>query len=204
MAKKGTHLLLHILYSFFLLLSGVFLTVAAAAPFWLLAPNDGYACGIFSECQDQTNLGCNIEVYGTTFSDIPSQGLRIAAGFLVAAIVITWLSFLISLVTCCFCYSITKIQIPALTVASLLMLGSLLAFGYAFKDFNTNEVNPSTGDGNGLNCDCGHGADKYTPYNCRLGHGAALSIAATIFLAITTAIAQAVKRRDLEEDLYLA
>lgn len=40
-------------YSFFLLLSGVFLIVAAAAPFWLLerVPSDedtGPACGIFS------------------------------------------------------------------------------------------------------------------------------------------------------------
>ncbi|EGD73654.1 hypothetical protein PTSG_05365 [Salpingoeca rosetta] len=113
MAKKGSHLLIHILYSFFLLLSGIFLIVAAAAPFWLLAPipsgdTTAYACGVFSECQDQKDLRCNIEVYGVSLQDIPSEGLRVAAGLMIVAMIIVWLSFLISLITCCFCYSCTS------------------------------------------------------------------------------------------------
>lgn len=190
------------LYSFFLLLSGVFLIVAAAAPFWLLAPiPDGdetaYACGIFSECQDQKDLQCNIEVYGDSVEAIPTIGLRVAAGLMIVTMVIVWLSFLVSLITCCFCYSCTKIQIPALTIASLLMVGSLLAFGYAMEDFNLNVYQE-----NGLSCNCGASASKYQPGNCTIHYGAGLSIAATVLISIAGCIAESVKRRDLESDLY--
>lgn len=202
MAKSGCHLFVHILYSFFLLLSGTFLIVAAAAPFWLLAPTQsgdttGYACGIFSECQDKEDLSCNIEVYGDSISAIPTQALRVAAGLLIVSMIIVWLSFLVSLISCCFCYQCTKIQIPALTIASILMVGALLAFGYAMEDFNLTVF-----DTNGLNCNCGASAEKFQPGNCELGYGAALAITATILISISGCIAEGVKRRDIENDLY--
>lgn len=76
------------------------------------------------------------------------------------------------------------------------MLGTLLAFGYAFEDFNA-----VTYENNDLDCNCGD-SDKFNQGSCRLGYGAGLGIAATVLITITGCIAESVKRSDIENEYY--
>eukprot|EP00049_Salpingoeca_infusionum_P017105 m.351770 g.351770 ORF g.351770 m.351770 type:complete len:208 (+) comp16343_c0_seq1:315-938(+) len=202
MAKKGSHLCFHVLYSFFLFLSALFVLLAAVFPSWIVGyrtngatvdTNERNTCGFFVYCQSDSSLSCpNYEFVIPKMSNLPILAWQISFGFLAVSAVITWLSFIVSLVTCCFCYSCTKAQIPALTACTIFLFISLIAFGYGLGDVSTSN-RPDV-----IKCDCGVSASRFKTGECDLGYGGGVTIVACLLCAITIGLANKVKKMDLE------
>eukprot|EP00045_Choanoeca_perplexa_P008120 m.74457 g.74457 ORF g.74457 m.74457 type:complete len:213 (+) comp14361_c0_seq1:164-802(+) len=211
MAKQGGDLCTHVIYSILLLFSAIAATLAAASPFWIKSAepfdgnitsggNDTFACGVLSDCSDASNPSCDIEPYGDQLDSIPVSDWRISAVMLGIACAVLWASFIVSFITCCFCYSCTKIQAPLIALATIMLFGSMIAFGHGLGDTQSAAVGVRTNPD--VKCICGLGADSFDNADCELGIGASLAIAATVVTLFTACIAYKVKHQDIDAGRY--
>jgi len=207
MAKKGCHLCTHLLYSLCLLISAVAAVLAAATPFWIKSAeafpdnNSTYACGVFTECTDASDTQCDIDPYGEDLDAIPINNWRIAAVFLGIAMAILWLSWIISLITCLFCYKCTKLQAPMILVATLCLFAAIMAFSAGMEE-TRSPINGEPANSE-VHCYCGLNVDRFELGDCTFGYGANLVIAATVVTFFTTCLAYKVKDMDDEKGLYV-
>jgi len=211
MAKKGSHLCVHLVFSFLLLLSGVLSLVAAIAPQWIYSNseytwgnnaaysgnNEKHSCGVFSYCHPSGDLGCDILPHGDAPEDVPIVSWRVAGYFYVVALIIIWVAWVLSLLTCCFCYGWIKAQAPMLIAATLCLFAAMISFGYGLDktrfDVASNKPN--------LHCACGAEADRFNAGSCELGYAAGFAITATVITCITSCVAYKLKRMDEEHGM---
>ncbi|EGD73508.1 hypothetical protein PTSG_05212 [Salpingoeca rosetta] len=178
-SKSGSDLCLHIVYSFFLLLTAVLGTVAIASPFWLTTPSGltgtSQAIGIVSFCSDKNDLD-TCERYGDSPKDIPIEYWRGTAGLFVFAMMVTWLCFIFSLFTCCACQGLTRPQIGLLFLSAICVVIALFLFGAGLKDAGF----------------CGS-TKRFDRGDCDLGYSGGLGVATFVFLIISATISIFVK-----------
>jgi len=152
----------NIIYSFFLLLTCIFVSVGLATYQWIettaeameksgikipasLPGLTSVSCGLTTYCLDAAGevSECSLPwpKYGDSPSDVPSRMWQVALGFITTGLLLQVLCFIYSLMACfgCFSDSVQKWSTKFATAGGFFMLIGLLCWGGSFGDFAVEE-----------------------------------------------------------------
>eukprot|EP00056_Hartaetosiga_gracilis_P022901 m.33826 g.33826 ORF g.33826 m.33826 type:complete len:193 (-) comp9883_c0_seq1:138-716(-) len=138
--KSGKELGLHVFYSLMLFVVVIIGTYAIASPYWL---NVGYGSkGLLSSCSNRSDINtCERYTVDQLKNEIPTEW-RGAAGTFAFGLFIIWLSFFVSLVTCCCLQAATKPQRFLIPVACLFIGVGVVLFAAGFGDDFVTSICP--------------------------------------------------------------